>query len=176
MGLCDPVVGSELCCWLCVCSRHFDSSGGTIWTHERRLFNHRLFHTMSVWVSPCWSAASSVVLAFVVAAFPFPPCCFALSAELRRYCGVCFQSCNFDGDMAYLSLEKVCNWTFFRERWTLDKTFVGHIRSSLCKPQLQRQLPWWSLSLILLRSNRQLVRMSMSSWSVWCKQQLHGWP
>ena len=36
----DPVVGSELCCWLCARSRHFDSSGGSIWTHERRLLCH----------------------------------------------------------------------------------------------------------------------------------------
>ena len=42
------------------------------------------------------SAASSVVPAPVVAAFPFPSCGLALSAELRLYPVFCFQSWNVD--------------------------------------------------------------------------------
>ena len=61
-------------------------------------------------LAACWFAASSVVLALVVAAFPFLPCGLALSAELRLYPVLCFQSWNFDGDIEYLSLETVFNW------------------------------------------------------------------
>ena len=52
------------------------------------------------WVSlpaACSSAASPVVLAPAVAAFPFPSCGLALSAELRLYPVFCFQSWNVDG-------------------------------------------------------------------------------
>ena len=63
-------------------------------------------------LAACWFAASSVVLALVVAAFPFLPCGLALSAELRLYPVFCFQSWNFDGDIGFLSLEAVFNWTF----------------------------------------------------------------
>ena len=68
----------------------------------------------------------SVVAAYWFAAFPFPPCGLALSAELRLYPDLCFQSSNFD-DMACSSLETVFNWTFLRERWNLDKTVVGQM-------------------------------------------------
>ena len=68
----------------------------------------------------CLSAASSVVLAPVVAAFPFPSCGLALCAELRLFLVFWFQSLNFDGVICYLSLEMVSHWTFLREPWTLE--------------------------------------------------------
>ena len=39
-------------------------------------------------LAACWSAASSVVPAFVVVVFPSSPCCLALSADFRLYPGL----------------------------------------------------------------------------------------
>ena len=74
-------------------------------------------------LAACSCAASSSVPAPVVAAFPFLSCGLALSAELRLY-PVCFQSWNFDGVIGSLSLEMALHWTFLRDPWTLDETFV----------------------------------------------------
>ena len=63
--------------------------------------------SFDVWVSlpaACSSAASPVVPAPAVAAFPFLSCGLALSAELRLYFVFCFQSWNFDDVIGYLSL------------------------------------------------------------------------
>ena len=60
----------------------------------------------------CSSAASSVVPAPVVAAFPFPSCGLALSAELRLYPVFCFQSWNVDCVICYLSPEMVSRLIF----------------------------------------------------------------
>ena len=57
----------------------------------------------------CSSAASSVVLALVVAAFPFLSCGLAVSAELRLYPVFCFQSWNVDCVIGYLRVPK---WYF----------------------------------------------------------------
>ena len=70
----------------------------------------------------CSSAASSVVLALVVAAFPFPSCGLALSAELRLYPVFCFQSWNVDYVICYLSPEMVSLWIFMCF-WSLDVFF-----------------------------------------------------
>ena len=71
-------------------------------------------------LAACSSAASSVVPAPVVAAFPFPSCGLALSAELRLYPVFCFQSWNVDCVICYLSPEMVSCWTFMCVSWTLD--------------------------------------------------------
>ena len=62
--------------------------------------------------------ASSVVLAPVVAVFPFPLCGLALSAELRLYPVFFFQSWNFDGVVCHLSLDMVSHWTLLCDPWT----------------------------------------------------------
>ena len=76
-------------------------------------------------LAACWSAAFSVVPAFVVAAFPFSPCGLALSADLWLHPGLCFQSWNFGGDMAHLSLETVFNWIFCVNAGTWIKLLLG---------------------------------------------------
>ena len=68
----------------------------------------------------CSSAASSVVLAPVVVAFPFPSCGLALSAELGLYPVFCFQSWNVDCVICYLSPEMVSLWIFMCGFRTLD--------------------------------------------------------
>ena len=67
----------------------------------------------------CSSAASSVVPATVVVAFPFSSCGLALSAELRLYPVFCFQSWNVDYVICYLSPEMVSLWIFMCVSWTL---------------------------------------------------------
>ena len=67
----------------------------------------------------CSSAAFSVVSAPAVAAFPFPLCGLALSAELRLYPVFCFQPWNVDCVMCYLSPEMVFFWIFMGS-WSLD--------------------------------------------------------
>ena len=70
----------------------------------------------------CSSAASSVVPALVpvVAAFSFPSCGLALSAELRLYPVFRFQSWNVDCVICCLSPEMVSLWIFMCVPWTLD--------------------------------------------------------
>ena len=71
-------------------------------------------------LAACSFAASSVVLAPVVASFPFPSCGLALSAELRLNHVFCFQSWNVYCVICYLSPEMVSCWTFMCVSWTLD--------------------------------------------------------
>ena len=61
-----------------------------------------------------------VVPAPVVAAFPFPSCGLAFSAELQLYPVFWFQSWNFGSFICYLSPEMVSHWTFLCVPWTLD--------------------------------------------------------
>ena len=67
----------------------------------------------------CSSAAFPVVSAPAVAAFPFPSCGLALSAELRLYPVYCFQPWNVDCVICYLSPEMVFSWIFMGS-WSLD--------------------------------------------------------
>ena len=119
------MVGSELC---------FDSSGFSIWTHERRLsvIDYSMQNgSFDVWVSlpaACSSAASLVVvLAPAVAASPFPSCGLALSAELRLYPVFCFQPWNVDCVVGNLSPDFEFCWLFICVSWTLDETCVDYL-------------------------------------------------
>ena len=57
----------------------------------------------------------------VLAAFPFPSCGLALSAELRLYLVFCFQSWNVDCVICYLSPEMASCWTYvFPGPWILS--------------------------------------------------------
>ena len=67
----------------------------------------------------CSSAASSFVLALVFAAFPFPSCGLALSAELRLYPVFCFQSWNVAHVICHLSPKMVSLWISMCF-WSLD--------------------------------------------------------
>ena len=86
--------------------------------------------SFDVWVSlmaACSSATSLVVSALAVAAFPFPSCGLALSAELRLYPVFCFQPWNVDYVIGNLSPDMEFAGCSFAFSWTLDKTCVDDL-------------------------------------------------
>ena len=77
MGSCDPVVGSELCCWLCAAgaSIPLEVQSGLMKGDDSLIDYSMQFCSFDVGVSlpaACSSAAFPVVPAPAVAAFPFP--------------------------------------------------------------------------------------------------------
>ena len=107
-------------------SKHFDASDGSIWTHARRLFCHRLIHAM--WFSRCWGLRAGCVLVCRIFC-----CACACRCRVHRFLRVVLPSplsCGSTLSSAFrhgisivlfviLSPKMVSHWTFLRDPWTL---------------------------------------------------------
>ena len=186
VGPCDPVVGSE-------------AQSGLMKGDYSVIDYSMQCGSFDVGVSlhaACSSAASSVVPATCCRRVPrFLRVVLPSSAELRLYPVFCFQSWNVDCVICYLSPEMVSCWTFYvcfldPGLFQLDPEWLfgspdGDCGLRTCRRHLCRDESVDSGSLLrhcgCARSvfpwtNQQLERLPMSSWSVWCKQQLHWQP